>query len=118
LGLTAVVSFPANEGTHTYLLYTNRSRADALDGSFSKLKRKVSERSAVEKLVALLERTRIAAEINAANLSAAPPTATERIKDWLLGRRTFLWLMAVVVMLSVLFLIRRKPDVLKFGRGG
>jgi hypothetical protein len=27
-------------------------------------------------------------------------------------------LMAVVVMLSLLFLIRRKPDVLKFGRGG
>jgi len=120
LGLTAVVSFPLNGGaTDSYLLYTNRSRADALDGPFSKLKRNVSESEAVESLQALLERTRLTREINASNQGTAAPTVLERVREWLFGgNRVYLWLIAIVGMLSLLLLIKRKPDVWRFDRDG
>ncbi|HLH30656.1 MAG TPA: hypothetical protein VKY31_05600 [Terriglobia bacterium] len=39
LGLTALVRGPASDPSHSYLIYLNRSRADALRGPFSSMKR-------------------------------------------------------------------------------
>jgi len=39
LGLTALVRGPASDPSHSYLIYLNRSRADALRGPFSGMKR-------------------------------------------------------------------------------
>lgn len=55
LALTFFLSFPNSE---TYLLFTNLSRSESLDGMFSELKRNIVEREAKEKATELLQQAK------------------------------------------------------------
>ena len=55
LGLTAVISFPDTaDSPNSYLVYTNHSRSNTLDGAFNSFKRTIVEGEAIEKLKPLL----------------------------------------------------------------
>ena len=74
LALTAFVTLP---GPTSYLVYENRSRADGLEGAFSKLKRSVVEKKAVEGLKGILENSKVTLEApifgrESATISASP----------------------------------------------
>lgn len=97
LALTAFVKLPGTN-SESYLLYENRSRADALGGMFGKIKRSIVEDRAVDGLRAILERSQVS--LNAGGLvhtDATAPTPTER--SW---RR---WKVNGVRLFSVLLLI-------------
>ena len=114
--LTAFVSVPgANPGANpgAYLVYENRSIADGLEGPFSKLKRGVVEKKAVEGLRAILEHSRSSLErqnlpVNAAGFSA------HQSYGW--GHRLFggirplLWLLSLSALIALLALGKRRAD--------
>jgi hypothetical protein len=104
LALTAFVTLP---GPTSYLVYENRSRADGLEGAFSKLKRSVIERKAVEGLKGILEHSKITLEApilgrESTTLSASPA------EGW--GRRLFggvrplLWLLFISALIALVVL--------------
>ncbi len=104
LALTSFVTLP---GPTSYLVYENRSRADGLEGAFSKLKRSVIEKKAVEGLKGILENSKITLEApifarESARLSASPP------EGW--GRRLFggvrplLWLLVISALIALIVL--------------
>jgi len=97
LGLTAFVNIQgASPGS--FLLYENRSRADGLEGMFSKLKRGIVEDRAVEGLKAILENSRM--NLNARGLSRPDPgVGADGKTGW---RR---WKVGGVRLLAGLFLI-------------
>ena len=104
LALTAFVTLP---GPTSYLVYENRSRADGLEGPFSKLKRSVVEKKAVEGLKGVLENSKINLEApmlarDNATVSASP------VEGW--GRRLFggvrpvLWLLVISAVIALIVL--------------
>lgn len=110
LALTSVIDIPTTgAASDSYLLYTNRSRADALAGSFSKLKRNLVEGEAVASLNALLLQTRLNLESSSINQAGSPPrSGKQKILDWLFGgTRLFWWLMTIIVLLALLGLRQR-----------
>ncbi len=106
LGLTAFVNIPgANSGS--FLLYENRSRADGLEGMFSKIKRGIVEDRAVDGLKAILEQSRV--NLNARGLarteSAAPVIGGRNWKRWAGGGgRLFLVLFLITAFVALLAL--------------
>jgi hypothetical protein len=112
LALTAFVSVPevTNGG---YLVYENRSRADGLEGPFSKLKRGAVEKKALKGLRGILEHSR-------ANLEGSAWTSTRaelslsKSSGW--GHRLFggvrplLWLLLLSAVIALLALGRRRAD--------
>jgi hypothetical protein len=104
LALTAFVTLA---GPTSYLVYENRSRADGLEGPFSKLKRGVVEKKAVEGLKGILQNSKLTLEApllarESASLSASPA------EGW--GRRLFggvrplLWLLVISAVIALLVL--------------
>ena len=93
----------------SYLLYTNRSRADALAGSFSKLKRNLVEGEAVASLAAILLQTRLNLESSSMNQAGSPPRSGKpKIIDWLFGgTRLLWWLMTIIVLIALFGLSKR-----------
>lgn len=104
LALTAFVTLP---GPTSYLVYENRSLADGLEGPFSKLKRSVVEKKAVEGLKGILANSKTTLE--------APlfgrDNATESVRPaegW--GRRLFggvrplLWLLVISALIALVVL--------------
>lgn len=115
LALTAFVSV-ADASQGSYLVYENRSRADGLEGPFSKLKRNVVEKKAIEGLRNILEHSK--ASIEGAPLSAATTDYTAfQSHGW--GRRLFggirplLWLLVLSALIAFLVLGRRRTETLK-----
>jgi hypothetical protein len=105
--LTAYVTVPgANPGA--YLVYENRSRADGLQGAFSKLKRGVIENKAVGGLKSILEHTRMS--LDGATF-AATETSQHRSTGW--GHRLFggirpvLWVLTISALLALFLLGKR-----------
>ena len=104
LALTALINVPVPGTTSdSYLLYTNRSRADALAGSFSRLKRNLVEGEAVASLNAILLQTRLNLEASSMNQAGSRPrSGMAKIVEWLFGgRRLFWWLMTIVVLIAL-----------------
>jgi hypothetical protein len=104
LALTAFVTLA---GPTSYLVYENRSRADGLEGPFSKLKRSVVEKKAVEGLKGILEHSKLTLE--APLLSPASATLSRTpVEGW--GRRLFggvrplLWLLVISAVIALLVL--------------
>jgi hypothetical protein len=104
LALTAFVTLP---GPTSYLVYENRSLADGLEGPFSKLKRSVVEKKAVEGLKGILANSKVTFEgpvfgRDNATVSARP------VEGW--GRRLFggvrplLWLLVISAMIALVVL--------------
>lgn len=105
--LTAYVSVPgANPAA--YLVYENRSRADGLQGAFSKLKRGIIENKAVDGLKSVLEHTRMS--LDGAMFAATEPSE-HRSKGW--GHRLFggirpvLWVLTISALLALFLLGKR-----------
>lgn len=104
LALTAFVTLP---GPTSFLVYENRSRADGLEGPFSKLKRSVVEKKAVQGLKGVLENSKLTLEAplfarESATVSASP------VEGW--GRRLFggvrplLWLLVISAVIALIVL--------------
>jgi hypothetical protein len=105
LALTALINVPMTGTTSdSYLLYTNRSRADALAGSFSKLKRILAEGEAVASLDAILLQTRLNLESSSMNQAGSPPRfGKPKIIDWLFGGTRLVWWLVTIIVLIALF---------------
>ena len=110
--LTAFVSVPgASQGA--YLVYENRSIADGLEGPFSKIKRGVVEKKAVEGLRAILEHSRSSLEGHDLTAATAEFSAHQSY-GW--GRRLFggirplLWLLSISALIALLALGKRRTD--------
>ncbi len=120
LGLTALISVPATgAASDSYLLYTNRSRADALAGSFSGLKRGLVEGEAVANLDAVLLQTKLDLEGGGMSRRLGPQSGGPRIIERLFGgSRLFWWLITILVLIAVFGLTKRKSKrrVASFGR--
>lgn len=113
LALTALISIPNNGTTSTsYLLYTNRSRADALDGSFSKLKRNLVEDESLTNLKAILLQTRLNLESSSINRAGLPEgSGKPKIMEWLFGgTRLFWWLVSIIALIVLLVLRKRNSN--------
>ena len=109
--LTAFVSVPGSQGA--YLVYENRSIADGLEGPFSKIKRGVVEKKAVEGLRAILEHSR--SSLEGRDLTAATAEfSSQQSYGW--GRRLFggirplLWLLSISALIALLALGKRRTD--------
>jgi hypothetical protein len=105
--LTAYVTVPgANPGA--YLVYENRSRADGLQGAFSKLKRGIIENKAVDGLKSILEHTRMS--LDGATFAAAE-TSAHRSTGWshrlFGGIRPVLWVLTISALLALFLLGKR-----------
>lgn len=103
LALTAFVSVPgASPGS--YLLYENRSRADGLEGPFSKIKRGIVEDKAVSGLKGILESSK--ANLDAHALSRIEP-AQRPVKErgwrrWTIGKvHVFFWLLLIPAFIAL-----------------
>ena len=108
--LTAFVSVP--EGA--YLVYENRSLADGLEGPFSKIKRGVVEKKALEGLKAILEQSKSSLEGRTLSATTAE-FASHQSYGW--GRRLFsgvrplLWVLVLSALISLLALGKRRSDI-------
>jgi hypothetical protein len=93
----------------SYLFYTNRSRADALAGAFSKLKRNLVEGEAVNSLKVILLQTKLTLEVNSINQAGSPPRSGKpKIVEWLFGgTRLFWWLMTIILLIALFLLSKR-----------
>ena len=104
LALTAFVSVPDSAA---YLVYENRSRADGLEGPFSKMKRGVVEKKALEGLKNILAQSK--ASLDGPNLSAtAAEFSSHRSGGWRQrlfgGIRPLLWLVMLSALVAFLVL--------------
>lgn len=106
LALTGFVNVPgANPGA--YLVYENRSRADGLQGTFSKFKRRMIENRAVDGLKSILEHTRLALDGPAVDTADAS-VAAHQSGGW--GQRLFggirplLWVLIISALLALMLL--------------
>jgi len=103
----ALTGFVTVAGPASYLVYENRSRADGLEGPFSKLKRRIVENKAVEGLKGILEQSK--ATLEAPVLSRDGATVSANPSDgW--GRRLFggirplLWFLIISALIALLAL--------------
>jgi hypothetical protein len=109
LALTAFVSIPdASPGS--YLIYENRSRADALGGLFGKMKRSIAEDKAVDNLKNILESSKT--NLNAQAVSqtkSASPTDKDRgwrgWKRWKIRSVHVFWCLLLITALVALFTV-------------
>jgi len=103
----ALTAFVTVAGPTSFLVYENRSRADGLDGPFSKLKRKMVENKAVAGLKGLLTQTKTSLEARlGSDKSAAGSVDHGGWRQRLFGGiRPLLWFMIISGIIA-LFLLR------------
>lgn len=103
----ALTAFVTVTGPTSYLVYENRSRADALNGPFSKLKRKIVENRAVDGLRSILEQSKLSLE---ASLGSGDNAAAANRGGWKQrlfgGIRPLLWFMIISGLIALLLLRR------------
>jgi hypothetical protein len=103
LALTAFISLPGASPA-SYLFYENRSRADALEGVFSKLRRRIVENRAVDSLKGILEQSKV--KLNARVFSkteSEPPANGQRSwRRWKVGGYLLLWLFSITAFFALL----------------
>ena len=106
LALTAFVTVAGAEPT-SYLVYENRSRADGLEGPFSKIKRGVVEKKALEGLKGILQHSKLTLDAPVLSGDSAS-AATNSSGGW--GRRLFggirplLWFLIISALIALLAL--------------
>jgi hypothetical protein len=103
LALTAFVNIPGAT-SRSYVVYENRSRADGLEGAFSKFKRGIVENRAVEGLKAILEHSK--ASFSARSLDQNEAVASNRSGSWrqwtVGGVHLFLWFFVLTALVGLL----------------
>ena len=105
--LTAFVSVPGATPT-AYLVYENRSRADGLQGAFSKLKRSIIENKAAGGLKSVLENTKLRLEGAAfASVETTTPQSTGWGHRLFGGIRPVLWVLTISALLALFLLGKR-----------
>jgi len=105
--LTAFVNMPDS----SYLVYENRSIADGLEGPFSKIKRNVVEKKALEGLRAILEDSRASLEGPALAASTAELSAHGTWGQRLFGGiRPLLWFLTLSALIALFALGRRRTE--------
>ena len=108
LALTAFVSVP---DSGAYLVYENRSRADGLEGPFSKIKRGVVEKKAVEGLKNILAYSKASLEGSALTATAAE-LSSHTSYGWRQrlfgGIRPLLWLIMLSALVAFVALGKRR----------
>lgn len=118
LSLTLLTGVAAADGapSETYLLYANRSRAEALGGLFGGLKRRLVVEAALDGLRDVLQRTRLNAEPRPAGETGSDLRAgsegigARRWTDWLSRRVSYVFL-ALSFVASLLWLWLRRRDL-------
>lgn len=111
VALTAFVNVPDGGA---YLVYENRSRADGLEGPFSKIKRGVVEKKAIEGLKNILDYSKASLEGPALNATAAAELSSYRSHGW--GQRLFggirplLWVLMLSALITLIVLGKRRVD--------
>ena len=118
LSLTLLTSVASTDGTPpaTYLLYANRSRAEALGGLFGGLKRRLVEEAALEGLRDVLLQTRVNAGPRPATHQGAGMRAdhegggAQRWTDWL-SQMVGYFFLALSFVASFLWLWLRKREL-------
>jgi len=122
LSLTLLTSVAAagDAPPATYLLYANRSRADALGGLFGDIKRRLVEEAALGGLRAVLQQTKLRTEA----ASADAPTSDLRADtegagvrpwtNWLFARTRYFFL-ALSLVAGILLLWLRRRDLKTHG---
>lgn len=112
LALTAFVTVP-NASQGAYLVYENRSRADGLEGPFSKIKRGVVEKKAVEGLKAILEHSKTRLDGPALSATAAE-FSSHQSYGWRQrlfgGIRPLLWLLVLSALIALLVLGKLRAE--------
>ena len=110
--LTAFVNVPGVNDS-AYLVYENRSRTDALEGPFGKIKRGVVEKKALEGLKAILVHSQ--ASLGGSAITAGTDNLAEyQSYGW--GHRLFggirplLWLLVLSALIALLVLGKRRVD--------
>lgn len=103
----ALTAFVTVAGPTSYLVYENRSRADAFEGPFGKVKRKLVQSKAVEGLKGILAQTKLSLDgppvvADSATVSANPGVWKQRLFG---GIRPLLWFV-IISGLIALFLLR------------
>ena len=110
LALTAFVNIP---DSGAYLVYENRSRADGLEGPFSKIKRGVVEKKALAGLKSILVDSKASLDGRALSPTAAE-LSSHGSYGW--GRRLFggirplLWLLMLSALIAFFALGKRRVD--------
>jgi len=103
LALTAFINIPGASPA-SYLFYENRSRADALEGVFSKLRRGIVENRAVDSLKGILEQSKV--NLNARVFSkteSEPPANGQRSwRRWKVGGFLLFWLFLITAFFVLL----------------
>ena len=103
LALTAFINIPGASPT-SYLFYENRSRADALEGVFSKLRRGIVENRAIDSLKGILEQSKV--NLNARVFSkteSEPPANGQRSwRRWKVAGFLLLWLFLITAFFALL----------------
>ena len=112
LALTAFVNVPdANQGA--YLVYENRSRADGLEGPFSKIKRGVVEKKALEGLKAIMANSKTSLEGPALSATTAE-FSSHQSYGWeqrlFGGIRPLLWVLMLSALIALIVLGRRRGE--------
>ena len=112
LALTAFVSVPgATDGA--YLVYENRSRADGLEGPFSKIKRGVVEKKALAGLRNILEHSKASLDGPALTATAGEFSSHESY-GWrhrlFGGIRPLLWMLMLSALIALLALGKWRAD--------
>jgi hypothetical protein len=109
LALTALINVARDGSTSdSYLLYTNRSRADSLAGSFSKLKRALVEEEAVANLNAILIQTLQNLENRSMTQAGSPRSGNQKLAELLFGGRRLIWWLITITALGALFVFRKR----------
>jgi hypothetical protein len=107
LALTAFLSIPGTSSG--YLFYENRSRADALGGAFSGLKRGIIENRALDSVKAILHQSQLSLEaraLNGAESSAATVADVHTGRRWRVGRVQAFLLLGCIAALVLLVGLR------------
>ncbi len=103
LGLTAFINIP-DASPASYLFYENRSRADALEGVFGELRRRIVENRAVDSLKGILEQSKV--NLNAhvfSKTESEPPANRQRSwRRWKVGGYLLLWLFLITAFFAIL----------------
>jgi len=103
----ALTGFVTVAGPASYLVYENRSRADGLEGPFSKIKRSIVQNKALEGLKGILEHSKITLEAPMLGRDSAA-VAENASEVW--GRRLFggirplLWFLIISALIALVVL--------------
>lgn len=121
LALSAFINLKGTNGlSDSYLLYTNRSRADSLGGFFSELKRALVENEAMDGLKTILQEQKLKIEASSQSQpgSAArpgtdvimpPPSVWDQLRFG--GIHVLYWLLVIFSIAVVVFwVIKRKSN--------